>query len=302
MEARNSSDRRRTRMLASACAAAAAAALTGFAAQRACAGLMVNVLALPGSGYSVDPSGKSVTAPFGTTVTLGVYARVSGTNATQQIGDFDGEADAADTHNDDTLDIISGSFRSVGALLADLNPAPGPLTYNSRVAPFTANGSQNGIASDFDSDGDLDIGTITDPSATNVWYLRSGAMTSAIRLDGTTNGWVSENLLPGGGIIGFGANSEDTILDPTDAVLRVGTLRAIVTGGSGSTALNYYPRPAGATDFSALWWEDGIATGKMPSTGAFTIGAPVIITGVPEPTAIAVLGIASLGLLARRKR
>ena len=302
MKMRNNSDCRRARMIASACGAAVAAALTAFHTQKAGAGLMVNVLALPGSGYTVDPGGKSVTAPFGTTVTLGVYARVSGTNATQQIGDFDGEADTADTHNDDTLDIISGSFRSVGPLLANLNPAPGPLTYNSRVVPFTANGSQNGIASDFDSDGDLDIGTMTGPDATNVWYLRSGAMTSAALIDGTTNGWFNENLLPGGGITGFGANSEDSILDPTTSVLRVGTLRAIVAGGSGSTALNYYPRPPGATDFSALWWEDGIATGKQPSTGAFTIGAPVTITGVPEPTAVTLMGIASLGLFARRKR
>src|SRR4029079_1028030 len=114
------------------------------------AGLMVDVLAVPGGPYTVSPDRKSVQAPLGTTVTLGVYARVSGTNAVQLTGDFDGEADAPDTRNDDTLDIISGSFRSVGPLLANLNPTPGPLSYNSRVAPFTGNGTQNGSASDFD--------------------------------------------------------------------------------------------------------------------------------------------------------
>jgi hypothetical protein len=57
-------------------------AFTLFASQ-AFAGIIVNVLALPGSGYSVDASGKAVTVTDpGAVVKLGVFATVSGTNAT----------------------------------------------------------------------------------------------------------------------------------------------------------------------------------------------------------------------------
>jgi len=51
-----------------------------------------------------------------------------------------------------------------------------------------------------------------------------------------------------------------------------------------------------------MWFEDGIATGKTPGTGAYTVGTPVTII-TPEPaTALVTLGIAGLGLLARRRR
>jgi hypothetical protein len=66
-------------------------------------------------------------------------------------------------------------------------------------------------------------------------------------------------------------------------------------------AINFVPRAT--TDAgSALWFEDGIATGKTPGNGAYTIGLPV--TNIPEPATAAAagtLGIASLGLLRRRR-
>jgi hypothetical protein len=261
---------------------------------------MVNVLAVPGSGYTVDPSGKSVTAPFGATVTLGVYAIVSGTNATQFVDDLDGDADAPDTRNDDGLDIIAGSFQSIGGLLVNLNTSPGQLTYNSRATPFNGGGSSNGTARDWDSDGDLDIGGPGFDSP-DLWFIRSGAMTFAAKFDGTSNGWVNGDLAPGGGVTGSGLNSEDRIIDPTSAVLRVGTLRAIVSGGTGTTALNHVLRTVPGPG-TALWWEDDIATGKTAGAGAVTVGTPVTIAGIPEPASVGVLGIASVGLLARRKR
>jgi hypothetical protein len=63
--------------------------------------------------------------------------------------------------------------------------------------------------------------------------------------------------------------------------------------------VNFVPRPT--TDAgSALWFEDGIATGKTPGTGAYLLGSPTLIQ-VPEPATLGLLGIAGLGLLARRR-
>ena len=45
-----------------------------------------------------------------------IFARISGTNSVQEIGDFDGMADAPDTRNDDSLKLVCGSFLSVGVL------------------------------------------------------------------------------------------------------------------------------------------------------------------------------------------
>jgi MYXO-CTERM domain-containing protein len=70
--------------------------------------------------------------------------------------------------------------------------------------------------------------------------------------------------------------------------------------GGFQVLINFVPRPT--TDAgSALWFEDGIPTGKTPGTGASSIGAPVIMTPA-EPAAVGLLGVASLGLLARRKK
>jgi hypothetical protein len=289
-----------SKVIPAACAAAAAVTLgAGLGTGSVSGGLMVDVLAIPGGPYTVSPDRKSVQAPLGTTVTLGVYATLSGSNAMQRHGDLDGDADAPDTRNDDSLDILAGSFRSIGALLGNLSNSAGEVGYNTRVTPFGAQGSQNGTAADFDSDGDLDIGALgTD--VTPMWVARSGGVTYAALFDGTTKGWVNGSGLQNPGISGL--NSEDTIIDPTTSQLRIGTLRFTVSGGAGSAALNFTPRPI--TDAgSALWFEDDVATGKTPGNGLLTVGPPVLVT-VPEPTtaaSLAVLGAATLGMTARRK-
>src|SRR5438034_6502625 len=140
-------------------AAAASSAAAAFAAcpSRTDAALFVDLkaLAASGSGNTVTPKLVTV-AGAGVTVTLGVYARITGNNATQTTGDYDLNADAPDTRNDDSLDILSGSFNSFGPLLGDMNPLAGvSLSYESRVAPFLNSGSARGAAADWDSDGDL---------------------------------------------------------------------------------------------------------------------------------------------------
>jgi len=72
---------------------------------------------------------------------------------------------------------------------------------------------------------------------------------------------------------------------------------ATVGGAAGPAA---QPRTNGDAS-TALWFEDGVTTGKNPSNSPFSVAAPVNVQLVPEPGSIGLLGIASLGLLARRR-
>jgi len=279
-----------------AAAAAASAGLMGWGTtQKADASLVIDLRATSATnGGLISADKKTVTVASGSTstVTMAVIARISGTNATQRTGDFANDSTTT-TANDDTLQIVTGSFASNGLLKGNFNTAPGALTYNSRTNPFNAAGSVNGSAADWDTDGDLDIGNAgTDP--TGMFSGRSAAPTFAFT--GPSSGWSQ------GEGSSSGANVNDKVIDPTTSELQIGTLRFITDGlGGPITALNFVPRPA--TDpGSALWFEDGASTGKTPGTGAFLAGVPLTVNPVPEPAPLGLLGIAGLGLLARRKK
>src|SRR5437773_4893652 len=224
-------------------AAVASVGLAGWAAHEANAGLVIDVRATaPGAGGTLAPGGKSVTIGAGTvTVTMGVFARLSGTNATQEVGEFGGAA-ADDTRNDERLQTVVGSFNSSGGLLGNMtgNLAGQSISYNSRTAPFNGNGSTNGVGLDWDSDGDLDIGQ-ANTDATNLWAVRANVKSSATLFNGTstpTKGWSDD---PGAS---SGANANDTLIDAMSQELQIGTIRFITSGAGGpSTNVNYVPRP-----------------------------------------------------------
>jgi len=281
-------------------AAVASVGLAGWASHEANAGLVIDVRAT-GATAGTTFTAKSVQLGAGlVTVTMGVFARLSGTNATQQVGEFGGGL-ADDTRNDDTLQTVVGSFNSVGTLLGNMtgNAAGVGISYNSRTSPFNAGGSTNGVGLDWDSDGDLDIGQAsTDP--TNLWSVRASAPSAATLFNGTTaptKGWSNGP----DGSAQSGAQANDTIIDPTTQELMIGTIRFIVNGaGNGANAnVNYVQRTN--VDLAALWFEDGIATSKSPTSSPFSTGTPVGITNIPEPATLGLLGVASLGLLARRR-
>jgi len=239
----------------------------------------------------------NITVPsVGFTVTMGVYAKLTGLTNNQISGDFDLEGDNNDLRNDEGLQILNGSFQSVGGLLGNMNTAAGAVGYNAQLAPYNDTGSQNGLATDWDSDGDLDIGTNgTDP--TNMWIARTGSPGYSTLFDTDTDtdnfpqsgiigkGWSKINNL--GVSKGAGANTEDTIIDANTSEQRIGTIKFIVTNlGNGAATLNYVRRPVDDPG-AFLWFEDGSPTGKYPGSGGGTLTTTgVNVSVAPEPGTI----------------
>jgi hypothetical protein len=213
------------------------------------------------------------------------------------VGNFDGQGDAPDTRNDDAMSVLCGCFTSgVGGLRGDFQSTPGPLNYTPSALPFVAGGAQDGTAGDYDSDGDIDIGQ-PGSDVTTQWVASSlPNHASAVRFDGTTNGWFNGDVFAAT----TGLDPEDFLINATSQQMHLADLVFTVTGGSGSALVNFILRGGNAA--TAVWYEDGALTQKTPDNALFAIGAPVIITqGVPEPSAVGLAGLAALGLLARRR-
>jgi hypothetical protein len=299
-------------------AAVASVGLAGFATSQADAAMLVDIRASSLNGVNIpnnSAQSKNVAANVGDTITFNIVVRISGTNATQTIGNFD-NAGANDTRNDDSIQALVGAFQSVGGLKANFQGgAQSDQANGNQVFPWNAAGSTNGVAQDFDSDGDLDLGaTGTDP--TNMWVARAASpLIPTVSIKGTaTRFGTSVSGATGssaaftediGGNVTYGNSgfiqgvAATGIIDATTAETLLGELTFVVTGGSGSTLVNFVPRAN--ADAGALWFEDGITTGKNGTNSPFGVGAPVTV-GVPEPTALGLMGLASLGLLARRRK
>ena len=277
-------------------AAAASVGLIGWAATQADASILIDVraTAVGGAGGSIGGQGKLVSGySVGSTVTLDVFARITGANSIQTTGNYDGFGGINDTRNDDSLQIISGSFNSVGALRGNYDPTNGGGG-GAQVGNFAAGGSTNGVANDWDGDGDLDIGA-ADANLTNMWSARSANPNFATKVTNAFGPSAAAGLSPP-----FQPDLASQIINASTSELHLGTLTFVVTNPAGDAFLNFVPRPVPTNPGSALWFEDGVSTGKVPSDG-LTVGAPVHFF-IPEPSTVSLLGIGSLGLLARRNK
>ena len=245
-----------------AAAAVAAVGLAGFGAGQADAGLIIDLRAVAINGVPI-PDQKHVSPNGpGDVVSIQIFARVYGSDAV----------------NDEGLQSISGSIYSNGELLGNLINA-------ATVAPFNALGSQNGSQQDIDSDGDLDIGSIPNgarPATNSLYFLPRSASVQ----DGS-NGTLNGTPIPG--------------TNPAAEEWLVGTVNFIVTGGNGMTWIDFVRRrlPNGENDIAtSVWFEEGaLRNGTSPYDTN-----PVLIGAIPEPSGLALTGLAALGLLARRKR
>jgi len=298
--------KRHTGKLIAAAAAATAGLVSWGTPQQANASLVLDLRATAvtaGQGAVISADKKSVTVTPGNTVTvtMALIARITGANSVQQTGEFGGGG-GDDVRNDDSLGIITGSIlSSTGGLLGNMTTgAAGQVTPKPNTAPFVALGSTNGVASDWDSDGDLDLGVGGTGTDASVMYSGRSASAAHATL------WGPSASVPGAKAFSVddgsasGINANDVIVSPSIQELQVGLFRFVTSGNGTSTSLNFFPRPVNDTG-SALWFEDGVTTGKSPATGTFAAGAPLVVVA-PEPGSLGLLGIASLGLLARRKK
>jgi hypothetical protein len=251
--------------LAAAAAAAAAAGLGGLGESGARAGLMVDFRAVTLNGHTelvTDPKHVPRVAT-GDVVGIEIYARIQATNA----------------DNDESLQSFSGSIHSSnGELLGDLGDS-------ATVFPFTAAGSQNGSQQDIDSDGDLDIGAVPTglrPQTNSLYFFPRAASAQ----DGS-QGTVDGTPVPGA--------------NPAAEEWLVGTVNFRVSQGGALTWIDFVRRtfPNGTNDpATSVWREDGVLqTGTSPYSSN-----PLVIGSIPEAGGLALAGLASLGVLARRKR
>jgi len=274
-------------------AVALAAVIFGSAAQSASAQskltYSLEVSAVQGSG-SFTSDGKSVTLPNGSTgqvVTLNVYAILHGVDT--------------DSANDGVLNVV-GSFNAKGALTGLLRGDTGTTgTTVNNVAGFTGPTSQSGFRIDADGLGALDIGR------DSVWKT---APTDDAADPGTLTYFVATSTNSGAGLATFGTGTTAS----HDTKLLVGQTTFSVSGNSGSATLQFIPHLPGTGSANSKrnqkFTVDGVdlisdaAGSNSTATGLLDLGAPVSVSfaPVPEPTSIALSGIAVMGLLMRRRR
>jgi hypothetical protein len=249
------------KLAAAAAAAAGAIGLVGAAAAPVQAGLLLDFRATAVNGVPVSSGHGYIVPQDGDVVYISLYARVQGANAA----------------NDEAFQSITGSIFSSG-------PTRGNLGQVTLVAPFNGLGSQNGSQQDFDSDGDLDIGSIPTGSRpmTNSLYLLARSSAPQDGAGGTVDG------VPIAGA------------DPAAEEWLIAKMFFTVTSTQGYAFIDFVRRqlPNGQNDVAtAVWREEGTF-----QNGTSPYSTNPLVIGIPEPSVAALAGLASLGLLARRKR
>lgn len=262
------------RMLALAAGGAIAVAATPVEASNT---IDIRARSTDGAGDTISPDGKSVTVnALGTKITFDIYSVITGANSVQQTGEFGGNPSDGlpDRRNDDAHRRFAGSFQSVGGLLGNMTA--------SRTSPFDSIGSSDGLQSDLDGDGDLDIGN-TDGFPEGKFLARAGAAVYSTEIDAGT----APNTPPG-----------SRIIDAMTSEAIAGSLEWTITASSGSAEIRFIPFLSESSVVPG-WVEDGIDKNHM--TGTFLAGAPVTVTLVPEPAALGLMSAAALAFVPRRR-
>ena len=199
---------------------------------------------LTGGGQSV------VVDHVGQVINFDVFETVTGTHG---------------TGSDDGLQTLTGSLLSSnitgGAAAGTISVTP--------FSPFDASGSQNGAQVDLDGDGDLDVGSNTDSSATGFFAARAADLqTSSGTVSGASNtfkvatGSFTVTTLLTGVQTNLTFRVRNTALAPTgflfqeDGVKKNGTNGGVETAGASITL-----KRAGAASINGRVFNDKNATG-----------------------------------------
>lgn len=222
--------------------------------------------------------GKSAEVQFGVPISLELFVQVTGTNALDDDGYVSGFGSVLSSR---------GSIPQANSILGDLSPVQ-IAAYGTR-----GGGTTTGAAADLDIDTDIDRGS--NATSSNTSYIFFNASAPSPILSGEP------------GLVGFSFINQG--LPGAGFEFRIATLTFTLTAMPGApvglpqTEVNWRNPTTLGIVAESLWREDGVQRAPTGAGNAgLSVGTPVTLSVVPEPTALSFLLLCGLGAAGLRRR